>query len=146
MFNGILHAHSGLRWIVLALLVTMLVNGLMKWKNGSAFSEKDRKIIVFTMISFHIQMTLGFILYFMSAKVQFNDSTMANSIIRFFTVEHIFGMLLAVILITVGKRKALSAEEDDEKFKKSFIFSLITLLIVLATIPWPMRNLGSGWF
>ena len=70
MTNILSHAHSGLRWVLLMLLIYSLINALLRKDN---FEKKDRLIYMFTMVSAHIQLVLGITLYFLSIKVQFID-------------------------------------------------------------------------
>ena len=146
MFDILKHAHSGWRWIVLALLIYAIFNAFTKMQSGKSFEEKDRKLNLFTMISVHIQLLFGLIIYFMSPSVQFGAATMKDSMLRFFTVEHFAMMLIAVILITVGNSRSKKAVEDAKKFKNTFTFYLIGLIIILVGIPWPFRGFGNGWF
>jgi hypothetical protein len=65
-----------------------------------------------------------------------------NATIRFWAVEHIAGMLIAIILITIarGKAKALN-------YKATFWLLLIALLIILVVVPWPFREgIARPWF
>lgn len=146
MFDILKHTHSGFRWIVLALLIYAIFNAFTKWQSGKSFEEKDRKINLFTMISTHIQILLGFALYFMSPRVQFGSETMKVSELRFFTVEHLAMMLIVAILITIGNAMSKKAADDASKFKKTFIYFLIALIIILVAIPWPFRGFGNAWF
>lgn len=145
MYSMLQHSHSGLRWIVLILLVVAIVNGLMKWQGGKTFTAGDKKIGLFAMTAVHIQFLLGLILYFISPKVIFDGASMKDPMLRFYLVEHISMMLLAVGLITVGYSRAKRAASDTSKFKTTFIFYLIGLILILAAIPWPPR-FGAGWF
>jgi hypothetical protein len=80
-------------------------------------------------------------------KVRFFEETMSSSFYRFFAIEHIFGMLVAMALVTIGHSKAKKATTDAEKFKKIKVFYTLALIIILATIPWPFREaLGGKWF
>ncbi len=144
MLNGLIHAHSGLRWVVLVLLVAATFKALMKWRSNVSYSEGDRKLNLFTMISMHVQLLLGLALIFMSDKVNF--SQMKDAMYRFFSVEHSVMMLLAIALVTIGHSKAKKATDDAKKFKTIFTFYLIALLLVLVAIPWPFRGWGNGWF
>ena len=146
MFDILKHAHSGLRWIVLALLIYAIFNAFTKWQSGKSFEEGDRKINLFTLIFTHVQVLLGLALYFMSPRVQFGAETMKVSEIRFFTVEHLVMMLIVAILITVGNAMSKKAADDASKFKKTFIYFLIALIIIFIAIPWPFRGFGNGWF
>ena len=147
MFDILKHAHSGWRWIVLAALIYAIFNAFTKWQSGKTFEDSDRKTNLFAVTATHIQLLLGLALFFMSTKVQFNDLTMKDAVLRFYTVEHFVMMLIAVILITVGNSKSKKAAEDKAKFKNAFIYFLIGLIIMLVAIPWPFREqLGGAWF
>ena len=45
-----------------------------------------------------------------------------------------------------GTSKAKKAAIDSKKFGAIATFYLIGLIIMLASIPWPFRNLGGAWF
>ena len=140
------HAHSGLRWVVLALLLVAIVNALSKWRGGKQYTDGDRKITLFTMISAHVQLILGLILYFISPAVQFNSATMSYKVLRFYSVEHLTIMILAIAVITIGYSQAKKKLEAAQKFRSTFTYYLIALLLILAGIPWPFRFPGAGWF
>jgi hypothetical protein len=144
MLNGLIHAHSGLRWVVLVLLVAATFKALMKWRSNVSYSGGDRKINLFTMISMHVQLLLGLALFFMSDKVNF--SQMKDAMYRFFSVEHTTMMVIAIALVTIGHIKAKKSTDDAKKHKTIFTFYLIALLLVLTAIPWPFRGWGNGWF
>jgi hypothetical protein len=144
MYNALLHAHSGFRWIILALLVYSVFNAFTR-KN--VYEKKDKMIYLFTMISMHIMLLVGLVLNFISPKVQYASGFMKDSVLRFYGMEHLVGMLLAIVLVTIGRRKAENAIEAADKHKKIRVFYTIGLIIVLAMIPWPFREaLGGSWF
>ena len=140
------HAHSGWRWVVLILLLAAIVKAFSGWRSKKEFKSGDKKLALFAMMSFHIQFLGGLILYFMSPKVVFVSGFMKNSVLRFFAMEHILMMAIAMILLSVGYNKSKRIVESDKKFKKIFVFYLISLIIILASIPWPFRALGGQWF
>lgn len=144
MYTGLLHTHSGLRWIALLLLVASVITALQKWQGQSGYTDGNRKLYLFTLISVHLQLVIGLILYFISPKVDF--SMMSDKIYRFYTVEHITGMLIAIILITIGYSRSKRATDALTKQRLVAIFYGIGLLIILAMIPWPFRGLGAGMF
>lgn len=147
MYNGLLHAHSGLRWIVLLLLVITVVMAFMKWMSkDDGFSAGFKKLVTFNTIFFHIQFLIGVVLLFISPKVIFDADFMSNKIARFYGLEHALIMLIAVVLVTIGGAKMKRLSEITKKYKTVFIYNLIALLLVLAMIPWPFRGLGAAWF
>jgi hypothetical protein len=143
-------AHSGLRWVVLILLLAAIFKALSGWLNKRPFTNGDRKLALFAMISVHTQLLIGlvlYVLYLQALPVSFGES-MHRPELRFFTVEHIIGMLIAVALITVGNGKAKRGGSDKAKHKGVAVFYIIGLVIILAMIPWPFMSKFAGfrWF
>lgn len=100
------------------------------------------------MIFVHIQVLIGFISYYLNlgGKVNFG-AIKESSMIRFFTVEHMTMMLIAMIVITIGFSRSKKIKETPLRFRLVFMTYLIGLVLILAGIPWPFRAaLGAGWF
>jgi hypothetical protein len=143
MYNILEHAHSGLRWIVLGLMIVAIANAF----TGKTYEKKHKMINLFAMISLHTQLLIGLILYFISPNVQFTEGWMKNALLRFYGMEHLVGMLAAIIIVTIGRKMAEKQSDDLAKHAKIKVWYTIGLLLILAFIPWPFRaNLGAGWF
>lgn len=145
MYSMLLHSHSGLRWAVLILLVLAVINNGMKWQSGKAFTDKDRKLNLFTMISAHLMLLIGIVLIFFSPKLKIGEGGM-NEVTRFFMTQHITWMIVAIILITFGYIRSKKLIGDSIKFKSAFIPYLLALLAILYAIPWPGRGYGGAWY
>lgn len=150
MYKGLLHAHSGLRWIALILILLAIINAARSMSSGR-YEKKDKMINLFTMIVMHIQLLVGLGLYFLSPKVALVDNWMssetAGGMYRFFNVEHIVGMVIAIALITIGRSRAEKKLEGTRDKHRSILRShIFALIIILVTIPWPFREFGNGWF
>lgn len=142
--SALTHIHSGLRWIVLLLVVFAIVNAFMK---TDAYTKKDKMVNLFAMLSLHIQLLIGLALYFSSSKVQFVSGFMKSEMYRFYGMEHFVGMLLAILVITIGRKKAENKPLAQDKHKAIKIYYIIGLVLILAFIPWPFReSLGGAWF
>ena len=137
------HTHSGLRWLFLLIIIFAIVNAFRKWKSGEKFGAKDKVLNIITIALTHTMGIIGIVLFFISPKIQFTEGFMKNDQIRFYLTQHTFGMVLAIILITIGYSKAKKAAEDKAKFKKTAIWFTISLLIVLISIPWPFWGVGG---
>ena len=146
----IVQIHSFIRWILLILLLAAIAKSLQGMMSKRAYAPSDNKISLFLMISAHIQLVVGIIVFFMSPKVMFNKEMMTNNVARFFTMEHSVMMIIAIALITIGRMSSKKATTDSAKFRKSFTFFLIALLVILAAVPWPFFGAGkeaaTGWF
>ncbi len=146
MNNVLLHAHSGFRWVALIFLILAIFNAVARKSNGE-YTARDKKLNLFAMMFFHIQALGGFILYFSSSKVQFVEGWMKNPMFRFYGMEHILLMVIAVVLMTIGRKKAEKSVAPIVKHKKIIVWYTIALILVIISIPWPMRTiLGGGWF
>lgn len=144
MYSGLIHAHSGLRWIALVLLLAAVVVAIGKWQGRSGYTDGNRKLYLFTLIAVHTQLLLGLALFFISPKVNF--SLISEKLYRFYTVEHTAGMLIAIILVTIGYSRSKRATDAVTKQRLIGIFYGIGLLLILASIPWPFRIIGAHWF
>ena len=141
----IIRSHSGLRWVVLILLLAAIGNALMKLKSNE-YSKTDKMLNLMAMVFLHVQLLLGLILYFTSGKVTFSEGWMKIPLFRFFGMEHLVGMIIAIALVTIGRKKAEKKEVPGQKHKTVLIWYVIGLIIILAFIPWPFRGFGSQWF
>lgn len=147
MYEGLKHAHSGIRWILLIALLYAIFNAYTKWKNGATYTESDRKVGLIAFISSHLQLLIGLGLYMMSPKVHaIGESVMKEPLARFFAVEHLAMMIIGIILISVGYIKAKKQTDSAQKFKTTFIYFAIGLLVILSRIPWPFQDYGASWF
>jgi hypothetical protein len=144
MFYTILkHTHSGLRWVALLLLVAAIVTAWQTWKSGRSGAGK---LPLFALITAHVQLLLGLALYFTSPHVQFTDGFMKDAVLRFYGVEHITVMLLALTAITIGYSRAKRQASAADSAKVIFRFYTIALVLILLGIPWPFRIPVAGWF
>ena len=139
MYTGLLHLHSALRWVVLILLVAATLRFLIGWFAKHSFGKGDEKLRLFTLISAHLQLVIGLVLYFISPAVQFNDKTMENDSLRFWSLEHILMMILAIVCITVGHSISKRKEEATAKHRILAIMFTLALVLIFSAIPWPWR-------
>jgi hypothetical protein len=144
MYSGLVHAHSGLRWIFLALIMMTIGIAIIKWAYKKPFWEEHKRWALFTFIVSHIQLLLGLVLYVVSPKVIFDMAAIKDSVSRFFLVEHLSAMLIAILLITLGYVKA-KKQLPENSAKTIAIFYGIALMIILWAIPWP-GTYGASWF
>lgn len=148
---GLLHLHSALRWLMLAIMVYAVLTSIIGWKNNKPYTKGHRNLVFYTVIIAHVQLIIGFVLYFWGpyAKSLTNMAeTMGDSVMRFFAVEHMLGMLIAIVLITIGSVRSKKVENDQSRYKLVALFFGIALLLILLSIPWPFREAGftRGWF
>jgi hypothetical protein len=146
IYSIFVHIHSGLRWFVLIFILLAIIKSAINLSGKSSVDQKASIFNLLALIVMHLQLFFGLVLYFISNKVVFSASSMKDSLLRFFLVEHIALMIIAVILITLGYMKFKRAADFPKKNKVLLIYYLIALVVILAAIPWPFRGLGAGWF
>lgn len=134
--------HSYWAYLVLVVLVIATFNALIKFFSNKPFEAIDFRLALFTLITMHIQLLIGIILYF--TKDYFSTieavggmgEVMKNAALRNIIVEHPTTMIVAIALITIGYSKHKKKLVSKPKFKILSIFYTLALILVLAKIPW----------
>lgn len=143
MLEGMQHLHNFMRWLVILFALWTLIKMASGMSGNRTFTKADKRPALFLMISADIQLLLGLFLYIKKGWLKVltgGGLDMGDKVIRFWSIEHMFGMLVGIILIHIGYSAAKKNIEDKAKFKKVFWFVFIGLLIILATIPWSFRG------
>jgi len=135
----ILQTHSVLRWAILILGVIAVVKAAQGLSGDRPYAAARRVGLFFTG-ALHLQLLLGLALFgvspFIKAAMANMQATMADSSVRFFFAEHPTLMIVATILMTIGGIVAKNAATDAARHKKLLVFAGITLVLILAGIPW----------
>ncbi len=133
--------HSILRYVLLLFLLVSILFSLRGVITKAPILIGHRAVTVWTVMVAHIQLVIGLILYIMGGWHMADHSSRLG---RFWKMEHIAMMVLAVILITVGRVMSKKAKSEYKKQMHILVFFLIALLMILAAIPWPFREVGFG--
>jgi uncharacterized membrane protein YozB (DUF420 family) len=134
LYSFLLHLHSGFRYIVLLLILLAIIRAWLGWLGKVPYSESHRKLNLFTLISVHTQLLIGIVLYFVSPFVRFGSDTMKDATTRYWTVEHLVGMLIAIVLITIGHARSKRGATSDAKHKSIAIFYTLALIVIAIII------------
>ncbi|MEO6229381.1 MAG: hypothetical protein ABJB11_21090 [Ferruginibacter sp.] len=135
--------HNLLRWAVLLFGLWTLLNAITGLLSKRGYTGADNKSNLFFMISCDIQLLLGLILYFSNSwfdRLKDLGNNMKDPYNRFFTMEHASMMIIAWILVHVGRASVKRAPTSSAKHKRMLIFFGLALLLILAAIPWPFRE------
>lgn len=147
MYPTILAIHSLIRWLVLASLIYALFRAYRGWLGHRTFTKHDDSVRYTTATIAQIQLLLGLILYFISPIVDYFLHHLREAVherqLRFFGMEHITMMLIAITVITLGSGKAKRKNTDQDKFKTMAIWFTVGLLLILMSIPWGFPPLVS---
>lgn len=139
MYTTLLYLHSWLRWIVLIAGAIAAVRAVMALSSKRTWTADDRKFQLLFVISLDLQFVLGLVLYFVSPIIQFANfkDNMKVSALRFFAVEHVFLVLIAIAVVHILSAKSKKATDPVRRLRLWSIGSLIGVVLVLAAIPWP---------
>lgn len=141
METGLVHLHSTLRWVLLVLLVATIARAFLGVRGPKPYAGL-KKLALFTLITAHLQLVIGLVLYFTNDwHLKWSvPGMMKTTKLRFFTMEHLVMMLIAITLITVAYSGAKRMNDSKRQHKRIFTLFLIALILILASIPWPFRG------
>ena len=150
MYSILLFLHSWVRWIVLVLGVLAVARAFMRSRGWTPAHDAAGK---WFSIGLDAQVTLGLILYAISPIVRMAlgdpGAAMRDAVLRYFLLEHILAMVIAIALVHVGRARIRKATSDAGKFRAAAIFFTLGLISILIGIPWPFlkpgRPLIAGW-
>ena len=154
MYYAILTLHSLVRWLVLISLLIAIVRAYSGWFGNKKFLKADNTARLVAVTIAHLQLVLGISLYVISPTVRYFMNYFKAAVhqreIRFFGMEHITMMTLAIVLLTIGSAKTKRKATDQQRFKTMAIWFTIALLIIFTSIPWHFSPFTSRpyfrWF
>ena len=130
MLTGLLHLHHYLPFLFFIVLIISIVrSGLNKTPNA----KKDI-FLTLTLIFAHIQLLLGLVLLVNFISVA--GIHMGEAANRFVTIEHPLIMIIAVVLITIGKVKAKKIDDNAKANKTVFRYFTVALILMALRTPW----------
>src|SRR3954462_4089885 len=149
MYTTVLMIHSWIRWVALVAGIGATFAAVRGQVQGER-SLADRSRLV-AMMALDIQMLLGLLLYLavspnmQEIRAHFGEA-MKNPQLRFWAVEHVSAMFVAVALVHVGRVLARKAATPAAKRTRMTIcFGIATVLMILGT-PWPGMAAGRPLF
>lgn len=140
MYSVLLIVHSWLRWAVIAAGLVAVIRG------GSRTQAAGK----WYTILLDTQMLLGLLLYFVLSPVttaalgDFGEAMRVPQL-RFFAVEHLFGMVVAIAFAHIGRAKVKKAPPERQP-RIAAIYYGLSLAVALISIPWPGMTAGRPLF
>jgi len=131
--------HSYNRYLILAALAAVLFLSWKGWMGKSAYGKADNAAGAALLGLCHLQLLVGLIQYaFTSAYTQtaFADfgAAMKDNWMRYFAVEHITAMLIAIVLVQLGRTFSKRKSDDTAKHKTVAIYTTIATLLIVGTL------------
>lgn len=134
METAFFHAHSGIRYLVFLFLLIVIVKALINTFSKKEWAKGDTKFTAMLMGTTHLQAVIGLVMYFVVYQNYQYMGNMDDPILRWKAVEHITGMLVFVVLITLLHRANKNPDKQN-KNRRALIMGLIALAVALGSIP-----------
>ncbi len=140
MYEFFLIIHSWLRWIILILAVVLVIKSLLGLFGGGEYKKMDNGLAAGFVGSMHLQFLLGLILYIFLSPItqsafQNFGGAMKEAGLRYWAVEHIVVMILAITAAQIGRSISKKSQDSLVKFRFQAIFFGISLFLMLTRIP-----------
>jgi hypothetical protein len=130
-----------LRWAV-------LLTGLVAWLRAVSgktarrpWTPQDELWGLLLTTSVDLQFLVGLVLYVLSPITRLGlrnfAAAMQINVARFFTVEHVVGMIAGIALIHIARVKIRRTTDSERKHRLAMILYGIALVLIIISIPWP---------
>lgn len=146
MYTAVLTIHSWMRWVTLLVALAATANA---FRSPAPSDDKlpGRIWDTLFMAAVDLQVLLGLLLYFglspfTKQAMENFGAAMSDGGLRFWAVEHLTGMLTAIILVRIGRIMGANTKPLQKARTRRFIFFSLAVVVMLASIPWP--GLANG--
>lgn len=137
MDSTLILVHNILRWILLPLMLFVLFRSYSGWFGNQKYEKIDNATGGALIGMAHLQLVLGLIIYF--AVAPWLDmlkadagAVMRDPVSRLKAIEHPLTMIIAIVLIQLGRTFSKKLTEDKKKFKTVAIYTTIALILILS--------------
>lgn len=137
MYNILQHFHSGWAFLALLALVIAVIMSVYGKISKKEFTATHRKIALFALITAHVQLLVGLILYLIS-PLGFQLLGNMEKQARLTSLEHPLINIIAIVLITIGWSKHKKVLLSEDKFQKIAFFYAIGLSLICSKIPYQL--------
>jgi len=149
-YATVLFLHSWGRWLVFLGAGWALLSFGRGALAARPFGASETRAMRLFLAAFDTQVLLGLVLYFVYSpfglpKASDLPAVMKSSTLRYFAVEHWFGMLAALIIAHVMWVRAKKGSLEKRRRRALWAVGL-SLVIILATHPWPGTSYGRSLF
>jgi len=137
----VLYTHSYLRWVLLALACGLCIACARARRGDGEWTRAHERLHVAFVGAFDLQFTLGLILYlwlspYARAFYANPGAGMKDATLRFFGVEHVFSMLIAISIVHIGRVRSKRVH-GAARHRRVLLFTIALLVLLLIAIPWP---------
>lgn len=147
MYLFTLAVHNILRWLVLAAGAYTVIRVWRGWSGRKPWTDADAGAVRLYVNVISVQFVIGLLLYFVSPLIRAALGDMGGAMrepsVRYFVVEHVAIMLVAIAIGHIGAAKVRRAASDSAKFQTATIWLGISFAAAAGFVPWDRPLLPS---
>lgn len=140
MYPTTLAIHNVVRWLVLAAGAYTVFRMWRGWNGRKPWTEGDTGAVRLFVNALSLQFLIGLVLYGVSPLIRGALANMGDAMrtpsVRYFVVEHVTIMLVAIAVAHIGAARVRRAASDSAKFQTATIWLGISLAAVTGFVPW----------
>jgi hypothetical protein len=146
LYSFFLTLHNLTRWLVIVFAVLALVRAFRGWLKKQDWSLADDRAGLWFTSMIDTQLLLGLILYFIFTPAatrlfaNFGEG-IRDPGTRFFGLEHLLMMIIATLIAHVARALSRRAKDQIARHRAAAIGYSVTILVILAAIPWPFMSI-----
>ncbi|UQN05994.1 hypothetical protein [Deinococcus sp. QL22] len=125
--------HNITRWLVVIAGVWTLIRTVPALSGSKSFTAADRRPVVLFAGSVHLQVVLGLLLFGLLGSQGAGAFADRSSSYQW---QHVGLSLIAAVTATLASALSKRAATDRAKFRVAALWTAVTLLILLVSIPW----------
>lgn len=142
--------HSYNRYLILVALLFVLFRAFSGWLTRRPYERIDNTASLVLVSLAHLQLLIGLIMWgFTSSWTQTAFANMGLAMKdpnqRYWAVEHLVAMLIAIVLIQLGRTFAKKTPDQTAKHRKTAIYTAIAALIIVVTLGQKGLLIGSQY-
>ncbi len=142
--------HSYNRYLILVTLLFVLFRAFSGWLTRRPYEKIDNTASLVLVSLAHLQLLIGLIMWgFTSSWTQTAFANMGLAMKdpnqRYWAVEHLVAMLIAIVLIQLGRTFAKKMPDQVAKHRKTAIYTAIAALIIVVTLGQKGLLIGSQY-
>jgi hypothetical protein len=150
MYSILLVAHSWLRWIVLLTGVALLATACSRGFRRSGWGTRTARLRIGFLVVLDTQVLFGLVLYLVFSPIPRAGladvaATLGDTQLRFYTIEHAFGMLMGAVIAHAGLVRSKD-HESSRRHRSVAVTLVLWLLVTAASVPWPWLPYGRPLF
>ncbi len=140
-YSIFLFLHSITRWLVVIAGILAAGKALWGWQGKKEWTKMDDRLGLIFIIGMDVQVAVGILLYLFLSPLTFATfqnfgAAMRNTELRFWGIEHILMMIVALVLAHTGRALSKKVNDSTLKHKRTAIFFMTAMLLVFIYTPW----------